>query len=54
MSDIPHLGYIVAAYVVAAVAVAVMIAATLLDHRDLAAKLADFEKRRDDTPSPPR
>jgi heme exporter protein CcmD len=54
VSDIPHLGYIVAAYAVAACAIAVMIAAILVDYRDLTARLAKLETRRDDTPSPPR
>jgi heme exporter protein CcmD len=52
VSDIPHLGYIVAAYAVAAVAVVVMIATILLDYRDLTARLAKFEKRPDEPSSP--
>ena len=45
MSDIPHLGYIVAAFAVAAVSIVVMIGAIWLDYRDLTAKLARLEKR---------
>ena len=54
MSDIPHLGYIVAAYAVAACAIAVMIAAILVDYRDLTARLAKFETRRGEPSSPPQ
>ena len=54
MNAIPHLGFIVAAYAVAAVGVAAMIAAILLDYRDLTAKLAKLETRRDEPPAPPR
>jgi heme exporter protein CcmD len=42
---IPHLGFIVAAYAVTAVAIAAMIAAVLLDYRDLTAKLARLEDK---------
>ena len=51
MNDIPHLGFIIAAYGVAIVVVAVMTAAILLDYRDLTTRLAKFEKRRDEKPS---
>jgi heme exporter protein CcmD len=51
MTDIPHLGFIVAAYGIAAVVVAAMIAAILLDYRDLSARLAKLETRRDEPPS---
>ena len=44
--DIPHLGYIVAAYAVATVVIAGMIGAILIDYRDLSAKLARLEARR--------
>jgi heme exporter protein CcmD len=52
VNDIPHLGFIIVAYGVAAVVVAAMIAAILLDYRDLTARLAKFEKRPDEKPSP--
>jgi heme exporter protein CcmD len=51
VTDIPHLGFIVAAYGIAAVVVAAMIAAILLDYRDLSARLAKLETRRDEPPS---
>jgi heme exporter protein CcmD len=46
VTDIPHLGYIVAAYAVAAIVIVGMIGAILLDYRDLAARLARLEARR--------
>jgi heme exporter protein CcmD len=46
MNDIPHLGFIVAAFVVAAVTIVGMIAAILWDYRDLSARLARLEDRR--------
>jgi heme exporter protein CcmD len=46
MMDIPHLGYIVAAYAVAAVVIVAMIGAIVVDYRDLAARLARLESRR--------
>jgi heme exporter protein CcmD len=52
VSDIPHLGYIVAAYAVAAVAIVVMIASILLDYRDLTARLAELATRRDEATPP--
>jgi len=54
VNDIPHLGFIIAAYGVAAVVVVVMIAAILLDYRDLTARLAKFETRRGEPSSPPQ
>jgi heme exporter protein CcmD len=51
VTDIPHLGFIIAAYGIAAVVVAAMIAAILLDYRDLSARLAKLETRRDEPPS---
>jgi len=45
MSDIPHLGFIVAAFAVAAVAIAAMIGSIWLDYRDVTAKLARLERR---------
>jgi heme exporter protein CcmD len=51
VTDIPHLGFIIAAYGIAAVVVAAMIAAILLDYRDLTARLAKLETRRDEPPS---
>jgi heme exporter protein CcmD len=51
VNDIPHLGFIVAAYGIAAVVVAAMIVTILLDYRDLTARLARFETRRDEPPS---
>jgi heme exporter protein CcmD len=54
MMEVPHLGFIVAAYAVTAAAIAAMIGAVWLDYRDLAAKLARLEARRGDPESPPR
>jgi heme exporter protein CcmD len=51
VNDIPHLGFIIAAYGIAAVVVAGMIGAILRDYRELAARLAKFEARRDEPPS---
>jgi heme exporter protein CcmD len=51
VNDIPHLGFIIAAYGIAAVVVAAMIVAILVDYRDLTARLAKFETRRDEPPS---
>jgi heme exporter protein CcmD len=51
MSDIPHIGYIIAAYAVAAGAVVAMIVTILLDYRELTARLAELAARRD---APPR
>jgi len=46
MLDIPHIGFIVAAYGVAFVAIAAMIAAVTLDYRQLTAQLQRLEGRR--------
>jgi heme exporter protein CcmD len=46
MSDIPHLGFIVAAFAVAAAAIAAMIGSIWLDYRDVTAKLARLERER--------
>ncbi len=54
MMDVPHLGYIVAAYAVTAVAIAAMIGAVLVDYRDLVGKLARLEARRGDPEGPAR
>ena len=43
---IPHLGFIVAAYAITAVVIMAMIAAIVLDYRDLSARLARLEERR--------
>ena len=52
MSEIPHLGFIVAAFVVAGATIATMIGALWLDYRDLSAKLARLEVGR--SPAPKR
>jgi heme exporter protein CcmD len=52
VNDIPHLGFIIVAYGVAVVVVAMMIGAILFEFRDLTARLAKFEKRPDEPPSP--
>ena len=46
MTDIPHLGFIVAAYAVAVVVILGMIAAVWWDYRDLLARLARLESER--------
>jgi heme exporter protein CcmD len=46
MLDIPHLGFIIAAYGVAAVALVAMIAAVWLDYRSLSSQLEALEKGR--------
>ena len=46
MTDVPHLGFIVAAYAIAAAAIAAMIAYVWLDYRALSAQLAALEARR--------
>ena len=46
MNEIPHLGFIVAAFAVAGVTILGMIAAIVWDYRDLTAKLARLEDRR--------
>jgi heme exporter protein CcmD len=48
MTDVPHLGFIVAAYAFAAVTILAMIAAILLDYRALDAKLRALEDARAD------
>ena len=54
MSEVPHLGFIVAAYAVAVVVIAAMIGAILFDYRDLLAKLEKLDARRGDPRRPPR
>ncbi len=44
--DIPHIGFIVAAYALAFVTVGAMIAMVLIDYRDLTARLREFEAGR--------
>lgn len=48
MTEIPHLGYIVAAYAVAIMAIAAMTAVVLWDYRDLQARLARLESEREE------
>jgi len=48
MLEIPHLGYIVAAYGVTAIALIAMIAAVWLDYRALSVQLATLERSRGD------
>ena len=45
MSEIPHLGFIVAAYAIAGVSVAATIGWITLDYRALRARLAELETR---------
>ena len=46
MSDVPHIGFIVAAYLVAAAAILAMIGAILFDYRSLSRALAKLEATR--------
>ena len=46
MLDIPHIGFIVAAYGVALVVILAMIAIVSIDYRDLGARLRALEARR--------
>jgi len=46
MSEIPHIGFIVAAYVVTAAAIAVMVGAVLVDYRRLGRALSRLEAAR--------
>ena len=50
MSDIPHIGFIVAAYIVTAVAILTMIGAIVVDYRRLSRALGRLEaaRKRDD------
>ena len=48
MSDIPHIGFIVAAYLVAGAGVLAMIGAVLFDYRSLSRALARLEATRRD------
>ena len=50
MSDIPHIGFIVAAYLVTAAAIIVMIGAILVDYRRLSRALnrLDASAKRDE------
>jgi len=48
MIDVPHLGFIVAAYAFAALTFLAMVAAILLDYRALGAKLRALEGARAD------
>ena len=50
MSDIPHIGFIVAAYLVTAAAILVMIGAIVVDYRRLSRALSRLEavRKRDD------
>ena len=50
MSDIPHFGFIVAAYLVTAIAILAMIGAIVLDYRRLSRALSrlDAARNRDD------
>ena len=52
MSDVPHIGFIVAAYLVAAVAIVAMIGAILVDYRRLNRALGrlDAARQADDAP----
>ena len=52
MSDIPHIGFIVAAYVVTAVAILAMIVAIVFDYRRLRHALSrlDSARKADDAP----
>jgi heme exporter protein CcmD len=43
--DLPHIGFVIAAYAVAAVVVALLIGATVLDHRALRRALAAYETK---------
>ena len=47
MTNIPHLGYIVAAYAVAVISIAAMIAIVWWDYRDLLARLARLDDERE-------
>ena len=46
MMDIPHIGFIFAAYGVTAIAIIAMVAVVWLDYRSLSAQLAALEARR--------
>ena len=50
MSDVPHIGFIVAAYLVTAIAILAMIGAIVLDYRRLSRALSrlDAERKKDD------
>jgi len=52
VSEIPHIGFIVAAYLVTAAAIAAMIGAILVDYRRLGRALSRLEAARkgDETP----
>ena len=52
MSEIPHIGFIVAAYLVAAVAILAMIGAIVVDYRRLSRALSrlDAARKGDDAP----
>jgi heme exporter protein CcmD len=46
MTEVPHLGFIVAAYGVTAFVVLAMVGAILWDYRSLTAKLSRLEEKR--------
>jgi heme exporter protein CcmD len=46
LSDIPHLGFIVAAYLVTAVAVLAMIGVIVIDYRHLTRALSRLDSKR--------
>ena len=46
MSDIPHIGFIVAAYLVTAIAILAMIGAILVDYRRLSRALGRLDAAR--------
>ena len=52
MMDIPHIGFILAAYSLAALVVLVMIASILMDYRALSAALARLEAARGERDAP--
>ncbi|MFI5010941.1 MAG: heme exporter protein CcmD [Hyphomicrobiales bacterium] len=43
--DLPHIGFVIAAYAIAALVVALLIGATLFDHRAVRRALAPYEAR---------
>jgi heme exporter protein CcmD len=49
MSEVPHIGFIVAAYLVAGASILAMIGAILFDYRSLSRALAKLEATRRDS-----
>jgi heme exporter protein CcmD len=45
--DLPHIGFVIAAYAVAAIVVAFLIGLIVIDHRSLRRALATYESRAD-------